>query len=80
VDRTTITYHVDEPPRQPADRDIYTRDTPLDDGSVQVAPPWWISPDIWVRTGGKCSNTVHPNPLAGMTSTIPIGACVLSLP
>lgn len=70
VDRTTITYHVDEPPTQSADRDIYIKDNPLDDGSVPSTPPWWISPDMWVRTDGNCANTVHQNPVAGTTNTI----------
>ncbi|MGD9317501.1 MAG: hypothetical protein PVG56_11740 [Anaerolineae bacterium] len=70
MDRTTITYHVDETPPQADDVDIYLKDNPLDDGSVPTTAPWWVSPDIWVRTDGDCSQTAHQNPIAGRTNTI----------
>jgi hypothetical protein len=70
VDRTTITYHVRGSPPQPDDRDIYIKDSPSDDGSVPSTPPWWISPDMWVRTDGNCANTTHQNPVAGTANTI----------
>ena len=70
ADRTTITYHVRKSPTQPDDRDIYIKDSPIDDGSVPGTPPWWISPDIWVRTDGNCANETHQNPVAGTTNTI----------
>jgi PKD repeat protein len=60
---------IDCPPQDP-DYDIYMKDTPVDDGSVPSSPPRWISPDMWVRNDGDCSNSSPQNPIAGTTTTI----------
>jgi hypothetical protein len=68
MDEVTIRYHVDQP--QPGDGDLYIKDSSLDDGSVPTSPPWWVSPDIWVRNDGDCTQTSHQNPIAGTPTTI----------
>lgn len=44
--------------------DLYTRDNPQDTGVVPSAPPWWNSPDIWVRRADD-GGAQHQDPQAG---------------
>jgi hypothetical protein len=70
VDSVEVKLHVDDSPPQSDDHDLYMKDNPLDDGSVPSSAPWWISPDLWVRNDGDCTNPYHQNPLAGSDTTI----------
>lgn len=56
--------------QQQDDYDIYIKDNPTDDGSVPSSTPWWVSPDIWTRNDGDCTNNTHQNPEAGEPTTI----------
>jgi PKD repeat protein len=55
---------------QDPDYDIYIKDSDLDDGSVPSSSPWYLSPDIWVRNDGDCTQTDHQNPNPGTTTTV----------
>jgi hypothetical protein len=68
MEETFINLHVEEPPFE--DTDIFIKDNPLDNGAVPTNEPYWISPDIWVRTDGDCAQTAHQNPLAGAANTV----------
>ncbi len=57
-------------PHQEPEYDIYLKDNDTDDGSVPSSTPWWVSPDIWVRHDGDCTNTTHQNPVPGASETI----------
>jgi photosystem II stability/assembly factor-like uncharacterized protein len=49
--------------------DVWTRDNDADTGDVPTDPPWWVSPDVWVRhqpDGGL----VHQNPVAFAQNTV----------
>jgi PKD repeat protein len=50
--------------------DIWLKDSNPDDGSVPSPSPWWVSPDIWVRHDGDCTNTSHQNPIPGLATTV----------
>jgi PKD repeat protein len=50
--------------------DIYIKDNASDDGSVPSSSPWWVSPDIWVRNDGDCTQTAHQNPIVGTLTTV----------
>jgi hypothetical protein len=49
--------------------DVWTMDNDGDTGDVPTEPPWWVSPDVWVRhqpDGGL----VHQNPIARQENTV----------
>jgi hypothetical protein len=70
VDIVTLTLHVTEPVSQDDDHDIYIKDNNTDDGSVPSSGSWWLSPDIWVRTDGDCTQLAHQNPTPGAANTV----------
>jgi hypothetical protein len=57
-------------PEPDPDYDIYIKDSTTDDGSVPSSSPWWLSPDVWVRNDGDCTNTSGQNPVPGSTTTV----------
>ena len=60
---------IDCEPQEP-DYDIWLKDTTTDDGSVPSSGSWWLSPDIWVRNDGDCTQMDHQNPIPGTSVTI----------
>lgn len=69
-DTITKTLVVTDCPSQEPDYDIYIKDNDADDGSVPSSSPWWLSPDIWVRNDGDCTQSGHQNPTPGTTATV----------
>jgi PKD repeat protein len=69
IDVATETLQVVGCPSQPDGIDIYIKDNVNDDGSVPSDPPWWTSPDIWVRHADD-GDTRHQNPLPGTVNYV----------
>ena len=49
--------------------DVMLRDNGGDSGVVPSSPPWWASPDVWVRNTGDGIEE-HQDPLEGQENTV----------
>jgi uncharacterized repeat protein (TIGR01451 family) len=49
--------------------DVMLRDNQADSGAIPASPPWWNSPDIWVRNNPDAVEE-HQDPLAGQENTV----------
>jgi uncharacterized repeat protein (TIGR01451 family) len=49
--------------------DVMLRDNGGDSGAVPSSPPWWASPDVWVRNTGDGIEE-HQDPLEGQENTV----------